>query len=102
MTIVCREGEAPAEPSDCGSAGASPSHASLMTCISSCKNTGYVVQDIRRALVVVPVVADEPPFDDVDFLLRLGVDDVRDQAREFDRIFLIFEQLQFERLVQPF
>src|SRR5690606_260842 len=36
------------------------------------------------------------------FGLRVGVDDFRHEAREFDRIFLVFEQLELERLIQAF
>ena len=52
-------------------------------------------------IVAVAVVLDQAALDDVDLLLRVLVDDVRDQARQLDRVLLVLEQLQLERLVQP-
>src|SRR4051812_38194464 len=52
-----------------------------------------VVQNVRGAFVVVAEVADEAALHDVDLLLRLGVDDVRDEAGQLDRILLVLEQL---------
>src|SRR3954468_12812410 len=72
---------------------------SFMTRVSSRKNARHVIQHIRRTLVVVSVVADEPTLHDIDLLLRVGIDHIRYQARKLDRILLILEQLQLERFV---
>src|SRR5437016_14078594 len=65
------------------------------------KDAGHEVEDVRRADLAVPVVADHAVLDDVDLLLRVAVDDGRDEARQLDRVLLILEQLELERLLQP-
>src|SRR5690606_15065252 len=59
-----------------------------------------VGQHVGRGDLVVPVVADETLLDDLDLLLRFLVDDVGDEARQFDAVLLVFEQLELQRLVQ--
>ncbi len=47
------------------------------------------------------MIANQPAFNHVDFLLRIFVDDVGNQACELDRIFLILKQFEFQRFIQP-
>ena len=71
---------------------------------SSCaagEDAGHEVQHVRRADLAVAVVADQPALDHVDLLLRRLVDDVGDQAGQLDRVLLVLEQLQLQRLLQP-
>ncbi len=48
--------------------------------VTTGEDARHVLQHIRRRFFVVPVVADQAAFDDVDLLLRFGIDDVRHQA----------------------
>src|SRR5258706_457989 len=58
-------------------------------------------RDVLEHLVgrdlVVPELAHQPVADDRDLLLRVGVDDGRDQARELDRVAPVLEGLELER-----
>src|SRR5215831_3778214 len=56
----------------------------------------------RRADVAVAIVLYQPSLHHVDLLLRVPVDDARDEARQLDGVFLVLKELQLERLVQPF
>src|SRR5512138_2901645 len=59
------------------------------------------VEDVRGADLAVPVVLHEPLLHHVDLLLRVAVDDRRDEVLQLDRVLLVLEQLQLERLVEP-
>ena len=60
-----------------------------------------VVQNIRRAFIVISIVANQPTLHDINLLLRLGIDNIRNQARQLDGVpLLILEQLQLERLLR--
>ncbi len=67
--------------------------------ISAGKDAGHVVQHVGGTFVVVAVIADQAALDHVDLGLRVGVDHVRDQARQLDRVLLVLEQLQLQGLV---
>src|SRR5262245_5347373 len=68
--------------------------------VAACEDAGHVVQHIGRALLVVAEVADQACLNHVDLLLSVLVDHPRDQRSQLDRVLLILEQLQLERLVQ--
>src|SRR5437773_396020 len=70
-----------------------------------------VVGDVRFAVAVkrpwvailcpvVPLIADQPALDRVDLLLRRVVHHVGRQAGQPDRVLLVLEQLQLQRLLQ--
>src|SRR5437660_652278 len=73
----------------------------LLLHISTRKNTGYIVEHVGRAFVVVTEVANQSAFDNVDLGLRILIDDLRHEARQLDRVFLVLEQFQLQRLIQP-
>src|SRR5688500_10721438 len=74
----------------------------LLLHISTSKNARHVVQHIRRALIVVAKVANQPALDHVDLGLGILIDDLRNQAGQLDRVLLVLEQLELQGLVQPF
>src|SRR6476646_3856535 len=59
------------------------------------------VQHVRRTRFIITVVADQATLDDVDLLLGGLVHHVRNQRGQLDRVLLVLEQLQLERLLQP-
>ena len=60
----------------------------------------HEVQHVGRTRFIVAVVANQATLHHVDFFLRRPVDHVRHQARQLDRVLLVLEQLEFERLLQ--
>ncbi len=70
-------------------------------CLASPReDAGHVVQHVGSAFLVVAKVSNQSALDHVDLALRVGVDHVAHQARELDRVLLVFEQLQLQRTVQ--
>src|SRR5437867_2846949 len=57
-------------------------------------------EHVGGTLLIVPVVANQPPLDHVDLLLRRLVHHVGHQAGQLDRVLLVLEQLQFQCLLQ--
>src|SRR6266568_8453079 len=82
-----------------GPAGASSCPPSVAR-VAAGEDAGHVVQDVRGADVAIAVVLLETALDDVDLLLRVLVHDRGDQRGQLDRILLVLEQLQLQRLVQ--
>src|SRR5258708_4510974 len=74
-------------------------HRSLLS-MSSSENAGHKAEHIGGANIAIAIVADQPALDDIDLLLRRLVHDARHQARQLDRVLLIFKQLQFQGLLQ--
>src|SRR5215210_5865941 len=68
--------------------------------VAAGEDAGDIVQHVGRRVLVVAVVADQPLLDDVDLLLRVLVDHAGDQARKLDRVLLVLEQLQLQRLLE--
>src|SRR5260221_6105602 len=60
------------------------------------------VEPVGRADLALAVVAGHAVLDHVDLLLRVAVDDGRHQAGQLDRVLLVLEQLQLQRLLQAF
>src|SRR5690606_26927829 len=69
--------------------------------VAAREDARHEVQHVRRADVAVAVLVDQPALDHVDLLLRLPVQDAGHEARELDRVLLVLEQLQLERLLEP-
>src|SRR2546430_10375850 len=72
----------------------------LVLGISAREDRRHVVEHVRRADLAVAVALDHAVLDDVDLLLRVLVDHRRDQVLQLDRILLVLEELELERLVQ--
>src|SRR5258708_35911337 len=64
------------------------------------EESGDVLQDLVRADLVVPEFAHQAVADDADLLLRVGVDDRGDAARQLDRVAPVLEDLELERAAQ--
>src|ERR1043165_9245446 len=73
----------------------------LRLLVASREDARDVVQDVRRAGLVVPELLDQPPFHDVDLGLGLVVRDAADEVLELDRVAAVLEELQLQGLVQP-
>src|ERR671933_1330405 len=69
--------------------------------VATGKNAGDEGQHVHGTLVAVAVVADQARLDDVDLLLCIPVDNLRDKARELDRVLLVLEELELKRTVEP-
>src|SRR5919199_5865998 len=68
--------------------------------VATGKDAGDEGQHVHGTLIAVAIVADQPCLDDVDLLLRISVDNLRDKARELDRVLLVLEKLELKRTVQ--
>jgi hypothetical protein len=73
--------------------GQAPMAGTLFLRMSPCKNARHKRQHVRGTLFIVAVIADQPALDHVDLFLGCLVDHVGHQARQFDRVFLVLEQL---------
>src|ERR1700674_1439193 len=69
--------------------------------VSASEDRGHVVEHVGGADLAIAVVLHEPLLHHVDLLLRLAVDHARHQALQLDRVLLILEELQLQRLVEP-
>src|SRR5262249_39367458 len=76
-------------------------HPPLFLRMPSGENARHEVQNVRRTRLIIPVVTDEATLYHVDFFLRRLVHHVRHERRQLDRVLLVLEQLQLERLLQP-
>src|SRR5690606_5437079 len=77
-----------------------PAPGSSLLHVAAGEDARDVAQDVVGRRLVVPVVLDEAPLDDLDLVLRVLVDDVGHEARELDRVLLILEELHLERASQ--
>src|SRR5262245_8046490 len=73
---------------------------SLLLRVAAREDRGDVLEHVARADLAVAVGLDEAALHHLDLLLLVAVDDRRDEARQLDRVFLVFEELQLERAVQ--
>src|SRR5258705_774128 len=69
--------------------------------VAAGEDARHEVQHVGGAHVAVAVVLHEPGLHDVDLLLRVLVDDRGDQAGQLDRVLLVLEELELDRLLQP-
>src|SRR5512133_3058263 len=80
---------------------AHPRPSRLVLRVAAREDGGDEVEDVGGADLAVPVVLHEPLLHHVDLLLRLAVDHRRHQVLQLDRVLLVLEELQLQRLVQP-
>src|SRR5262249_34960095 len=98
-SILCPTAHPPSEPATDASAFIC---GFLFLCVAASENACHEAKHVSRANLAVAVVSRESALDDVDFLLGRLVHHARNQARQLNRILLVLEKLQFQRLLQAF
>src|SRR5262245_15470443 len=68
--------------------------------VAAREDARHEVEHVGGADVAVAVVLDQARLDDVDLLLRVLVDHRGDEAGQLDRVLLVLEELELERLLQ--
>ena len=73
---------------------------SISFTVATGENAGDVVQNVGSRYFIITEVLDEALFDDVDLFLGFIIDDAADEVFEFDGVFLVFEEFEFEGFEQ--
>jgi hypothetical protein len=73
----------------------------LLFGVAAGKDAGHEIQHIGSTDFAIAIIIDQTAFDHIDLFLGIFVYHAGDEASQFDRVLLVFKELQFQGFQQP-